>query len=605
MPDSIHQIVRDAETNYVNGETRLGEHVTWSMYEVVERISAYLNSKHVSGAEDSLGREKPFFNIVTAAVNIWYRATDLDRKDIAVAADKATNVAVAFLASVHLQNWMKKARFGVFLNLWGRTLAQYGSAVVKFVKKDGELIASVVPWNRLIVDPVDFNALPRIEKIYKTPAQLRKMAEYDQDVVESLVTALEARETLDGEKKDNKADFVELYEVHGELPEYFLKDDQTNDRTDGKTKYRQQMHVIAWVQSKEGETQDFTLYKGREERDPYMITHLIEEDGRTLAIGAVEYLFDAQWMQNHTMKAWKDQMDLASKLVFQTADAHFQGSNVLSAIESGDIMIHDDQKPLELLPNTGHDVTNLQAFKEQWAALAREITSTPDAMRGNTLPSGTPYALGQLLATQSQSLFEIMTENKGLAVEDMLREFVIPFLKSKMDTTDEVAATLEAHDIHKLDEMYVPREAIRRHTAKAKAALLKGEVPEPFDPAAAQAEVRQSLAPLGNQRFFSPGDVKWKEALKYLEWELDVNITGEQRDKQAVMTTLSTVLQTIATNPAVLQEPNAKLVFNKILDATGVVSPVEISAQTPPPPQPVPEVAATPTPPSPSNQLAA
>jgi hypothetical protein len=50
--------------------------------------------------------------------------------------------------------------------------------------------------------------------------------------------------------------------------------------------------------------------RARERKDPYMITHLIEEDGRTLSIGAVEYLFDAQWMQNHTVKNMKDLLDL-------------------------------------------------------------------------------------------------------------------------------------------------------------------------------------------------------------------------------------------------------------------------------------------------------
>jgi len=309
--ESIHEIVRAAESNYLQGNTKLGKYVSWSMHDTIERIDAYLNSKHTSGEEDSLGRPKPFFNIVSAAVNIWYRATDIDRKDIKFVPTKDSSVVLAFVANVLLQNWMDKNRFGQFLNLWGRSLARYGSTVVKFVEKDGTLVPTVIPWNRIIADPVQYDAVPRIEKFYATPAQLRKNELYDQDQVDALITAIHSRKTLDGAQKDNMSDFIELYEVHGELDTRLLEEDPDLSIQDKDIKYRQQMHVISFVAGeKKDEHDDFCLYKGKEKKDPYMITHLIEEDGRTLSIGAVEYLFDAQWMQNHTAKNMKDTLDI-------------------------------------------------------------------------------------------------------------------------------------------------------------------------------------------------------------------------------------------------------------------------------------------------------
>ena len=591
MIESVQEVVRSAETNYVYNSTKLSQFVDWSMYDTVERITAYLNSRHTSGAQDSLGRDKPFFNIVTAAVNIWYRATDIDRKDIIVRPDNSSTVAAAFLATVHLQEWMKKSRFGVFLNLWGRTLSGYGSAVCKFVEKDGMLFASVVPWNRIICDPVDFDALPRIEKFYKTPAQLMNMAtpghpdfaHYDKAQVQALQTALTSRKTLQGINQDEQSEFVELYEVHGELPVSLL----TGNENDNE-KYRQQMHVVCYLKATDGKTgyDDFTLYKGKEKKDPYMITHLIKEDGRTLSIGAVEYLFDAQWMQNHTMKNMKDLLDLSSKMIYQTADAHYVGRNVLTAIETGDIMIHDDEKPLTQINTTKYDITALQNFSSQWKVLAQELTSTPDAIRGNTMPSGTPYSLAAYSGAQANSLFEVMTENKGLAIEDMLRQFIIPHVKTKMDSTDEVAATLQEHDISKIDTMFVPKEAVKRYNEKAKADILAGKIPSPYDPRAAEGEIRMELAPLGNQRFIDPEGVSWKDVVKDLEWSLDVGVTNEPDDKQAVLTTLSTILQTIAGNPMILQDPNARLLFNKILSMAGGTSPLELSTAAAAPPAP-------------------
>lgn len=587
---SLHEIVRRAEKNLLHGETKLGEHVDWSLHKTVERIFAYLNSRHEHGLTDSLGRDKPFFNIVTAAVNIWYRATDIDRKDIVVLPDKSTNTVAALMATILLQDWMKKTRFGVFLNQWGRTLAQYGSAVVKFVERDGELVAQVVPWNRLIVDPIDFNALPRIEKFYKTAQQLKDMATkghpnyagYNMTSIESLLDAQQTRETMMGEHKDNQNEFIELYEVHGELSQATYKDSKGEDYEDADEEiFFQQMHVISSVKGKDG-IRDFALYCGKEKKDPYMITHLIEEEGRTLSIGAVESLFDAQWMQNHTMKAWKDQMDLASKLVFQTADERFVGKNALNAFETGAILYHEQNQPIEPFPNSGHDITNLQAFSNQWRVLEREVTSTPDAARGTTPPSGTALGTVQIVTAQGLSLFEIMTENKAHALEEMLRVHIVPHLKTKMDTQEEVIAILEDHNLQKIDSMYIPRAAIKNFNDRVKESLFNklsdfSEL-KPFNPEEEEAGVRSELAQFGNQRAFSPGEISWKEALKDLEWKLDVGITNEQHDKQAVLQSLNILLQTIATNPMVLQDPNGRLLFNKILGFTNIVSPVELSA---------------------------
>src|SRR3990167_725817 len=579
MEDSIHEIVREAIQNYTQGTTKLGKYVEKSMYETVERIDAYLNSKFMDGDKDSLGRDKPFFNIVTAATNIWYRATDLDRKHIKILPDKGSSVALAFLATVHLQRWMDSNKFGVFLNQWGRALAKYGSAVVKFVEKDGDLIPSVISWNRFIPDPVDFDALPRIEKFYKTSAQLRKIKDYNQEIVKSLIDAVQTRRTLEGQNKDNFSNFIELYEVHGELSLSLYKKTKGLEINDGdETKYIQQMHVVSYVGTGKTENgkavyDDFTLFCGRETKDPYMITHLIEEDGQTLSIGSVEYLFDPQWMQNHTVKQWKDQLDLASRLIFQTADGNFVGRNVLSAIETGDIMVHEINKPLTLINNAGHDIASVQGFLNIWKILGQEISNTPDLIRGITQAQPVTYGLGQIINQNSNSLFEIMVENKVLALENMLRTYVIPHLKKKLDTKEEIVATLDDAGIAQIDSMYVPKEAVKKYNRRVVRQVLGMEtgIPSPFMRGIEETAVKEEMAPLGNMRPFKPSeldDKTWKEVFSDFKWDnLRVEITAENRDKASVLQSLTTLFQVLAkTDPA-----KANMVLNKIMMETSVI----------------------------------
>lgn len=587
--NDIGEMVRNAETNFISGGgTLTSKYVTSDLYEDVSKIYAYLESTHTSGKTDALGRDKPFFNIVTAARNIWYRATDIDRKNIAVKATSSDEVVTSFLATVHLQNWMRKENFGAFLNKWGMELAGFNSSVVKFIESNGTLHPMVVPWSRLIVDQVDFDANPKIEILELTEAQLYQRVKthgYDAEMVDKLCDALAARETTDHTQKDQKNNYIKLYEVHGNLPLSYLTGKDKDEDT-----YEQQMHVITFVARKEkGRFDDFTLISGREAQDPYMLTSLLPStDGSISLNGSVKSLFEAQWMMNHTVKSIKDQLDLASKMVFQTADGKFVGRNVLSAIEHGDIMIHAPKMPLTLVNNTATEITAQESFGNMWKGLGNEIAGVSESMLGNTAPSGTAWRQVEALLNESHSLFELMTENKGLDVERMVRR-VVKHLKKKMDTSEEIAATLEAHHITKIDSMYIPSEAARRFNKAAVEAVLNRKEPMPFDKFSAESEVQSELAPLGNQRFFKPSDVPnttWKSVLKDLEWEIEVDVTGEQTDKQAVLTTLSTALNLVM-NPAYGGNQQAQMIVGKILAQTGVISPIELSTTPPPPPMPM------------------
>lgn len=577
--NNVAELVRRNETDYRTGSTTISEYVDFSLSDNINKIEAYLNSKHTSGSTDSLGRDKPFFNIVTAATNVWFRATDIDRRHITIKPTRVRDTVAAFLANVHLHDWMRKDSFGITLNDWGRTLARYGSAVLKFIESDGQLHSSVVPWNRLIVDPVAFDNDVVIEVLELTPAQLRRRKGYDQDMVKELIQSTSARETLGGQTKDNKDGFIKVYEVHGEMPLSWI----TGKEKDNDT-YTQQMHVVSFVANdkKKGTFDDYTLYKGKEKKNPYYITHLIKEDGRTQAIGAVEHLFESQWMMNHTAKSIKDQLDLASKLIFQTSDGNFVGQNALSAIESGDILVHSVGAPLTQVNNNSHDITSLQNFASQWKSLGNEITGVSEAMLGVTPKSGTAWRQTEAVLQESHSLFELMTENKGLALEEMMRMYVIPFIKTKLNSTDEVAMTLGDMDISQIETKYIKNEAIRRSNKKIKETILSGVMADPADIANEEKKVAGELVDMGTQRFFKPSEidgVTWKDSLQGLEWEVTVDVTGEAENTEAMMTTLTTVFRTLASRGGAPMSPDERLVFNKILTAAGSLSPIELSVQ--------------------------
>ena len=173
---------------------------------------------------------------------------------------------------------------------------------------------------------------------------------------------------------------------------------------DDKDEYVQQMHVVSLQERKDkgDEYEAYCLYSGKESRDPYLLTHLIKKDGQTYSGGAVKNLFEAQWMANHSVKQIKDQLDLASKIVFQTSDGNFVGQNALTNIETGDILTHKINEPLTQLNNKA-DISAIMSFKADWQAVGSQINGISEAMQGQNAPSGTAWRQVQALLQESHS----------------------------------------------------------------------------------------------------------------------------------------------------------------------------------------------------------
>ena len=599
---SIGEIVRNQEQNYLYGTTTISKHVQHKMIDTINKIDAYLNSKHITGEKDSKGRKKPFFNVVTSSANIWYRATDIDRSNIKIKPTKTKDVIDAFLATIFIQDWMRKENFGKFLNDWGRVLSRYGSAVIKTVENSEGLCIKVIPWNRLIVDPVDFCSNPVIEILELTESQLRSNENYNQDVVEEIINTQRVRETVDKRRKDNFTGFYKLYEVHGKFPEAILKLANGQEPTEKDWEvYSHQMYVYSYYGgvNKNDKVQEYILYKGLDEEDVYMLTHLIEEDGRTLSIGAVENLFETQWMVNHSQKSIKDQLDLASKMFFQTSDTNYLGKNVLMDADVGDIFVHSVNEPLTQLNNSSHDIGQWANFSQTWKVLGNEINGISEAMLGVAPKAGTAWRQTEAMLRESYSLFELMTENKGLQLETLFRKKVIPYIKrKKLNNKDEIQAVLELNDIERIDSAYIKSYTTKEANKYIVNKILNNEIPTQQDYqdklTQLESQTQELLSSTGNQRFFKPSEIDdktWKEQFKDLEWELEIDITGENKDYQSALATLNTALQ-VMIQPGFSENKQAQLIVNKILEASGTLSPLEISSlpkSTPSPMNPVSE----------------
>jgi len=581
--DTIYKIIKKQESKFLSGTPiKLGKYATYNHLETISTIQAYINSQYTTGKFDSKGREKPFMNIVVPSINVWYKATDIDEKDIKFRPSKASQRIKAFIATILLRNWMRgqtkqgrtSENFGLFLDQWGYTLSAYGSAVAKFVEKDKKLIPSIISWDRIICDPVDFDAAPKIEKIYYTPDELIN-SNYDPEAVQRVLqlhSKKDIRTTLDNQPIDLSDEYIGVYELHGMLPLSYL-----TDRESDSDIYQQQMHVVFIKKGyRNKDNVEITLYRGREEKDPYMISHLIKQEGRVMGIGAVEYLLDTQWMVNHSIKNAKDQLDLASKTLNQTSDANFLGRNTIEDMDVGDILITDDDRPLIPVNNQATAVSYLINFAQQWKENGKDITGAYEAISGANLPSGTPYRLGAIQNIEAHNLFEVMKKSKSLYLERMLRSYVLPYFKKLLKTTDEVVVALEGNEIQDFDKMALPAQLAQ----ELKVALMAKEMPT-LDELIASIQEKNSL--LGQNRALVLGENQtWADYFGDLDMDaIEIDIAGENRNKAEAFSIINGILQLIIQNPNALNDTNVRNLLNWIMDEAGYISPLQFTPAQP------------------------
>src|ERR1700759_841536 len=129
---SIYEFVKEQREKYRSDTIQIADGYEFSQYETLRTIELYHNSKFTTGDKDSLGREKPFYNISKFRVNVATRATDINTKDVKIESDGVgdESYTTSFLLDLKNRNWMKQSNFPAFLNRMGFTRSKYGGVLV-------------------------------------------------------------------------------------------------------------------------------------------------------------------------------------------------------------------------------------------------------------------------------------------------------------------------------------------------------------------------------------------------------------------------------------------------------------------------------------------
>lgn len=544
------QSTYDSPINIVDG-------LSHSQKDVLKRIEYYSNSRYLSGNETDFG-DKPFYNINKFRVNVAVRATDIDTKDIQVEAEEPQYFITSMILGKEVQNWMKDVNFAETLNEMTEVRPKYGGLLLKKREEKDNLYLDAVEWRNVITDQADIENGAIIEKHYMSVIDLWKKRGAWDGLEENWQEVIDLRNRADQDTTEATEDKIPVLEVEAELPETCINEDGDPE------KYTLQLHYIAGDE----EGYQYVLYSEeiKETRYKYLSWHKIP--GRGLGVGVVEDGFEAQTWVNDTIIKQKEINELASRVIYQTDDDTVE-NNILTDLDNGSIIKLNQGTQFGQVNTLPNSIPALNEFINLWNQQYERVSSTFNAITGETMPSGTPFRQAAILNQEATSLFDYKREQMGIFLTEVFTDWVIPYLLKKVNREHILSETYTDEERKLID-----REFTKYNSAKwAKEKALSGKVvsTEEFE------EARQTYETIiqegKDKRFVKVPDGYFKD----IKYKVNVITTGEQKNKAVTFESLNNILVTVASNPQILQNDGLYRIFARIVELAGIgISPEEL-----------------------------
>lgn len=561
---TIFSEVLEIRKNYENDTVERIAGLNFSQYHTIRMIEFYSNSRYLDGMKDELGREKPFFNIINANVDTSVAATDVDMKDIILEAANSKSQDVSFVLNRLAQSWMRETNFSATLNEIGEVLPRYGGVLVKKTENGETLKIEVVHWKNVITDQIDIAGGVKIEKHWLDPVALSgKKSSWDKDGV------MKAMELCGTDRmKDAPRGTVCVYEVEGKFPKTFI--DEKADPTD----FSLQCHYLI----ADGSAQ-ISLYKEEVKESRYKYHPWKKVAGRGLGWGVVEDGEQAQIWTNDSIIQEQSTMELAGKVIVQTASKKYAGRNVLTEMDQGTVLEHEDNKPFSRVDLTPTSLPVWQTLVQRWGNQFDRSSSITDALRGETPPSGQAYRLQALVTQASASQFDYRREAKGIFISEIFFDWVIPHLVKKLNKGGEYGAEFSKEELDRIDETYINKE-LQKELEAVKA---QNGMVDPMQIDQMTTDAMNKMAKNGANRYINFP----KDFFKDIKCKIRVDLTGEQKNKMAQLESLANIFNQIQMtyNPntgkfAALEDPVLSEIFYSIVEGSGIeISPITLAAK--------------------------
>lgn len=566
---TILGLIRREINDFTQNQIEVVPGLYFNQYDTIKRIHLYENGSFENNTVQYHGRDRIFVQQSTFRCDTAAKSLDIDTKDIRLVADNPESEISTFLAEKEFKYWLKKSEFGETLNDLGEDLPKYGSVVVK---KIGDKVENV-DLRRLFLDPTVKKLQESryiTHELYMTEDELRKM-DGKWDNVEEVITKFGSYYAPQSYENDGTLNvqgttsYYKIYERYGNVPEYVL------DETSFSKKLKRALFVVAEPQrqskNEDGSYNDegLILFKKPWNNEyPFEDCHYTQTKGRWLGVGVMEKLFAVQERLNELANQKRVSMEQSAIHLYQTADRK-AARNLSRTQSNGDVILAD--QPITPIATEERNLAAFSYEDEAYNRLADQITFAYDGARGEALSGSTPATNAVIQNNNVNSFFQKKRENFGLFITRLMNNHVLPQLLRDISDEHILRFIGEPEDLARLDGVISPYY-VKRHVITE---ILNGKIVDMVRLEEIKQEVSRELRKKGSQRFLA---IK-KDYYKNSKFMFDIVVTDEQRDTAVMAQNTFKLVADITANPALLDDPVAKVFYSKYAGYIGI-SPMEL-----------------------------
>lgn len=509
--------ITNAISLFENGTVIISDNIRHSARQTIRQITHYILSEYMNGNIDEQGRRKGFRNIGNAIVDIEWRATNIDRKNIVPRATDDDHV-FAMVVREELRNWMKENNFGEIIDNIRRKEIEYGSVIVKKTVNDGVLKIEELDFENVIFDALDLDEGVKIETSYLSPYQLNKKRGIWENIDEAIESADKNRED-DNDSTDNR---VKVLDIQGYFPAVYF-DEEADEGV-----YK--LYNVILTES-DGEY----LYHWHDEVESnYKVHSRKSAPQRALGLGVWEELFEEQIGINEAVIQEKIAQDYAGRVIPRTNKQDLPGN--ASDFEDGQIIFLDDGEYFDTVVLNPGNMPEYQRQMDNWFLNAQRRTSTYNAISGEEQKSGTPFAAQALQSAQGGSIFDKRRDRFGFFLREIIIDWVLPFIVKKINAEHELTAAYSPKELEMIDSAMGRKKEMEM--------VLNGELVTP--------EKQNQISDVLNKKNILAGKQRTLKIPKgyitmdKIKKKIVIDITGEMGDEQKKINSITAVLQTLA-----------------------------------------------------------
>ena len=585
---SIYDYITSEETAYEQ-KVPIVDGYDWSMKEHIQTTILYKNSQLKTGKTD----DKPVKNILLPILRLQYRTEGFDVKDIGIFVDDKDEYYKTLLVRKSHEKFARENGLDTVIDETVEAYVDFGGALLKDVN---DTKPELVPWQSIaFCDQTDFMSGPFAIKHYYSPDQLLDMASagWGDTANGATATLEEVIELARSEKKDKSRDdevartpgkYVEVYEVHGNMPLSFLDDSES-------TKYQKQLQIVTFLKKKNGKKQGITLYRAKEPKLPFKLILRDKIYGRALGLGGAEELFEPQVWVTYDQIRMKGLLDAASKVVLQSDDPTIANKHPggLKDIENLEIIDVDAGKMIQQIQTTPVSIGLFEKSISEWEAHAQMLGAANDSILGENPTAGTPFKLQELVTQEAHGIHAYRQGKLATFWDEVERDWIIPRLVKEMSQGQQFLAELELDELQQVADSLITCEANKA----IKKNILAGKTVDPEMVDTFKQAVRDQFMKGGNKRFIEI----FKGEMKDVPIDCYTNIAGKQKDLAGMVDKITNIMRFVFStyNPqtnsfAAFDDARMAKFLNMALEYSNM-EPIDTYSKPPapaqlPPPQP-------------------